>query len=136
QSEPSFAPYRAAAVGKKNREVVGVFTQRAGANWILMQARSDVAFDRVIYHELTHYFIRNTLPGVWPWLDEGLAGFYETFAPLGRSDAVTVGKPPYKYLDMLREMGQIPLRQLFVQHPMREHSSGDPRVTQFYLQSW
>ena len=136
QNEASFAPYRIAAVGKRSPDVVGVFAQQAGANWMLIQARSDVAFDRLVYHELTHYFIRNTLPGVRPWLDEGLAGFYETFAPMGRSNVVTIGKPPYKYLDVLRQMGLMPLPELFAQHPLRDHSSSDPRVTQFYLQSW
>lgn len=136
QNESSFAPYRTAAVGPKNRDVIGIFSQHDAANWVLIQARSDYAFDRVIYHELTHYFLRNSLPGLPPWLDEGLAGFYETFSPIGRSDLVTIGKPPYKYLDVLREMGLIPLRQLFAAHPLRDHSSSDPRVQQFYLQSW
>ena len=134
-NEGSFAPYRDAALGKKNKDVVGAFFQDAGSNWIVMQARSEFSFDRLIYHELTHYFIRNNVPVIRPWLDEGLAGFYETFAPMGRSDKVTIGKPPRQYLSVLREMGLAPLPELFATHTL-DHSSGNSRTMQFYLQTW
>src|SRR5206468_1217 len=86
---------------------------------------------------LTHYLIRNNLARVPPWLDEGLAGFYETFAPLGKSDSVTIGKPPYKYHDLLRESGLVPLRKLLA-FERQPHGPKPPtgELNQFYLQSW
>lgn len=135
-NESSFAPYRNAAVGnKKSEQIAGIFTQTAGGNYILLRAKSEAGLDRIIYHELTHSLIRNNVAGVPPWLDEGLAGFYETFAPLGKSDSVTIGKLPYKYHDALLASGLIPLRKLFAFTRPHEHLS-TPELDQFYLQTW
>ena len=133
--ESSFAPYREVAVGKKSGDVLAMVTQVTGANLMLIRAKSGLGDDRLVYHELTHYLIRNNIAGAPPWLHEGLAGFYETFAPLGMSDSVTIGKPPYKYYDALLASGLIPLRKLFAFQPPREHKS-TPELDQFYLQSW
>ncbi|HYS53559.1 MAG TPA: hypothetical protein VER58_07340 [Thermoanaerobaculia bacterium] len=133
RNEASFAPFREAAVGKNRKAVQGIFVENSDANRILLPADSGV--DEVIYHELTHYFVRNTVVGVPHWLDEGLGEFYGTFSPGGGSNSVRVGLPNKVHLTFLQEKGLMPLSALLTFDPWK-YKSSDPIMEQFYGESW
>ena len=54
----------------------------------------------VFQHELTHRFMAACYPGSPPWLNEGLAGFYETMEL--HEGFVRVGLPAYLFTDLAR----------------------------------
>src|SRR5262249_38671532 len=45
---------------------------------LVMQGELDEDKRRVLQHELTHFFVRQTLGGVPAWFQEGLAEYYST----------------------------------------------------------
>src|ERR1700760_2082129 len=59
-SDPrGFAPYCEAAIGRSN-QLSGLFLSNSDGNHVLLDG-SAPRIDRVVYHELTHYFLRNTI---------------------------------------------------------------------------
>src|SRR6266481_5959739 len=88
RNESSFAPYRTTVFGR-NANVTGVFLGSDDANFILLQGDAPSGVDRVVYHELTHYFVKNTIAGLPLWFQEGIAEYYSTFD--ARGDTVNLG---------------------------------------------
>jgi hypothetical protein len=131
----AFAPYRDALFEQRNAPVSGGFVQGMAANAIVLDAAAEGGVARVVYHELTHALMRNTVPGLPLWLDEGLAEYYSTFSV--RGDEVRIGYPVSRHVLALRKPEPlIPLARHFVidqQSPEYE----DPRQhARFYAQSW
>ena len=60
----AFAPYRDAIFGQQDAPVNGAFVQGRLANFILLDAAAEGGVARVVYHELTHHFMRSTVPGL------------------------------------------------------------------------
>lgn len=134
RNERSFAPYRDAIFGRKNASISGGFLSGRLANFIVMDAMATAGVDRIIYHELTHYFVRNTTAGLPLWLDEGLAEYYSTFSVNG--DKVSIGRPVHEHVRWLREQPLLPLARHFaVGHRSPEYSEST-RQGSFYAQSW
>lgn len=129
----SFATYCEAAIGRSDR-LSGVFLSHRDGNHVLIDA-SARGVDHVVYHELTHYFLRNTVPTEVPlWFNEGLAEFYSTFT--ARNDSVEVGLPVDEHLAWLRTQPLIPLKDLFaINHDSKEYHEGN-RQGVFYAESW
>src|SRR4051812_19704788 len=72
----TFEQYCEAAIARS--DVSGVFLSDRDGNHVLI-AGSSSGVDRVVYHELTHYFLKNTVSSEVPlWFNEGLAEFYST----------------------------------------------------------
>src|SRR5687768_10783699 len=90
-AERSFAPYRDTLFQRKSENIRGVFFGGENGNFILLRADGQERVDRVVYHELTHYFVKNTVPGLPLWLNEGIAEYYSTFQTSG--DEVHIGRP-------------------------------------------
>src|SRR5258706_4449514 len=129
----TFEQYSQAAIGRSDK-ISGVFLSDRDGNHVLI-AGSSKGVDRVVYHELTHYFLRNTVPSRVPlWFNEGLAEFYSTFS--ARKDTVDVGLPVAQHLAWLHNESLIPLRELFaVNHDSKEYHEGN-RQGVFYAESW
>ena len=129
----SFARYCDAALGFSDR-LSGVFLSDRDGNHVLIDG-SARGVDRVVYHELTHYFLRNTVPGNVPlWFNEGLAEFYSTFKEHG--DSVEVGLPVDDHLAWLQTQSLIPLKELFaINHDSKDYHEGN-RQGVFYAESW
>jgi tetratricopeptide (TPR) repeat protein len=133
RDEQSFAPYRDGILGE-NPYIVGGFVGRTATNYILIgDIKGGGVIDKTVYHELTHYLLRNTVAWLPSWLDEGLAEFYGSFTPV--ADSVRIGVPDHGHIDLLTEMGLMPLRDFFAFHPLG-HGVNDLRTHQFYAQSW
>lgn len=131
--ERSFAPYAEAAMGRPDH-LSGVFLSNRDGNYVLING-SARGVNHVVYHELTHYFLRNTLPAKVPlWFNEGLAEFYTTV--IADTGSVDVGRPVEQHVLWLRNQALIPLKDLFaVNHDSKEYHEGDRRGV-FYAESW
>jgi Flp pilus assembly protein TadD len=128
-----FSQYSEAAIGRSDK-LSGVFLSDRDGNHVLIDGSSP-RVDRVVFHELTHYYVRNTLSSHVPlWFNEGLAEFYSTFS--ARNDTVTVGLPIAEHLTFLHKEPLIPLKTLVaVDHDSKEYHEFN-RQGAFYAESW
>ena len=129
----SFAPYRDAALGRR-ASISGLFLGNEQANFILLDADAPGGIDRVVYHELTHYFVKNTLAGLPLWFHEGIAEYYSTFSAHG--DSVDLGIPVKEHVLWLRDEQLIPLAQLFAMDTSDKDYNEGSRQGVFYAESW
>lgn len=134
RNERSFAPYRDALFGRRNAMVSGGFLSSRVANFVVLNGDANVGIDRVVYHELTHYFVRNTSAGLPLWLDEGLAEYYSTFT--ANDEKVSIGRPIHEHVNWLREHPVIPLAKHFAVDVRSPEYSEGSRQGAFYAQSW
>lgn len=132
-SERTFGGYRDAVLERKSENIVGVFAHGDAGNFILMRSDTE-AVDRIVYHELTHYFVQNTTAGMPLWLNEGLAEFYSTFRTEGPS--VHIGRPVAEHVQWLRGESLIPLQELFTTTTTSRNYNEGSRQGVFYAQSW
>jgi len=129
----AFKVYCEAAMGRSER-LSGVFLSHRDGNHVLIDS-SERGVDHIVYHELTHYFLRNTISSEVPlWFNEGLAEFYSTFVE--HKDSVDVGLPVEWHIHWLRTQPLIPLKALFaIDHDSTEYHEGN-RQGVFYAESW
>jgi tetratricopeptide (TPR) repeat protein len=129
----TFVPFCDAVMGRSDR-LSGVFLFHSDGNHVLIDGEAN-RVDRVVNHELTHYFLRNTIPADVPlWFNEGLAELYSTFTP--HNDSVDVGLPIEEHIAWLRKQPLIPLSALFaIDHDSKEYHEGN-RQGVFYAESW
>jgi tetratricopeptide (TPR) repeat protein len=129
----TFEQYSQAAIGRSDN-LSGVFLSDRDGNHVLI-AGSSKGVDRVVFHEMTHYFLRNTVSSHVPlWFNEGLAEFYSTFS--ARKETVDVGMPIADHLAWLHNEKLIPLKDLFaINHDSKEYNEGN-RQGVFYAESW
>jgi len=100
---------------------------------VMIQGGSQI--DRVVYHELVHYFVRNTVSKSLPaWFNEGLAEYYSTF--VARGDTVDVGRPIQDHVLALRGEMLIPLSELFAITTSSKAYNEGSRQGMFYAESW
>ncbi len=133
RNESSFAPYRDLTLGRR-AGVSGLFLGGDQANFILLDADAPGGIDRVVYHELTHYFVKNTLAGLPLWFHEGIAEYYSTFS--ARGEDVDLGIPIKEHVLWLRDQPLIPLAELFaVDTASKDYNEGS-RQGVFYAESW
>ena len=131
RTHADFVPYRNAIYGNFEN-IRGLFNPGDDANYALVDG--SVAHDDILLHELSHFFVRNTVAGIPRWLDEGLAVFYSSFVAVGNS--VRVGVPPDYMLRYLRDRGFISLRKLMTM-TLDEKSLKNEDVTGvYYAESW
>ncbi|MGE5236890.1 MAG: tetratricopeptide repeat protein [Acidobacteriota bacterium] len=132
--ERMFRGYAAAITGHPEKHVGGAFGGGPDGGVIILDHSDSAASERILYHELTHYFVNNTAPHVPLWLDEGLAEYYSTFHRSGNE--AEVGKPLVDHIQTLRGGRLIPLDALFaVTHASKEYNDADHQ-TLFYAESW
>lgn len=130
--ERGFAAYRDALLGRKAERVGGLFAHGDIGNFIVMRTDEDV--DRVVYHELTHYLVKNTVGGLPLWFNEGIAEYYSTFRTVGKS--MHIGLPVTEHVLWLRNETLIPLPELFATTKESPNYNEGDRVGGFYAESW
>jgi tetratricopeptide (TPR) repeat protein len=129
----NFAPFRLAMFPRSNDNVTGMFAHGEESNFILLTADSP-EIDRTVYHELTHQFVRNTLPGLPLWLNEGLAEYYSTFR--SSADTIDLGMIIPGHVQWLKDNPLIPLDQLFAMDEKSKDYNEGIRQGVFYAESW
>ena len=135
-NDRSFAPFKPLFRGKPI-ELAGVFSSGGDVNYIALNAEQDTQAYGVIFHEYAHALVGNTVGNVPPWVNEGLAEFYQTFESSADGKSARIGRPSEANLYLLQSMsGMMPLAQLVaVQHDSPLYNEGDRR-TLFYAESW
>jgi tetratricopeptide (TPR) repeat protein len=132
-SEGAFAPYREAISRMDQANVRGIFTGSDSTHFIVMVHDGAHPVERTVYHELTHYFLRNSVDGIPIWANEGAAEYYSTFH--SSVDAVQVGNPILEHLQVLRSEPFLPLRKLLATTAQSSHYRREKQGI-FYAQSW
>src|SRR5436190_5493627 len=131
-NDRSFMPYCEALRGRCDH-TAGLYLGTRDANYVMIQGGSQI--DRVVYHELVHYFVRNTVSKSLPaWFNEGLAEYYSTF--VARGDTVDVGRPIQDHVLALRGEMLIPLSELFAITTSSKAYNEGSRQGMFYAESW
>ena len=130
----SFAPYRDALMQTDASTFTGLYLAGDDTNVILLQAASRAGIDRIVFHELAHSFLRNTIPGAPLWFNEGIAEYYSTFD--ARGVTVEIGRPITDHVLWLREKKMIPLAELFAIDMKSPAYNERNRAGVFYAQSW
>ena len=130
-----FKPKR--ADGSVDDHIVGYFQAGDDANYITLSP-ADARADGygTIFHEYVHFLISENFDpdGVPPWLNEGLAEYFETLEVDGRS--VLTGAAPAGHLALLRRSQLIPLATVFETGSSELHKHGDESRSLFYAESW
>ena len=139
RSHRSFRPFKPLYNGEVSEHIGGYFLAGSGVNHITLtvESRGLPGENRfgVIYHELVHLMVSNTLRGVPLWLNEGLAEYYRTLEVERGGTRVKVGNPHAPHVLRLRER-LLPLDQLVaVGHGSPLYNERD-RASIFYAQSW
>ena len=136
-SNSKFDPYRPYYGGRPKSGVAGYFLPRLHANYIAINGdfgqyvMSPLA---TIYHEYSHYVLRNNYASLPVWFDEGMAEYFSTFV-LEKGEA-HIGRARNDHVQRLRRSSMLPLRDLFaVDHSSPVYNEGD-RANLFYAQSW
>jgi tetratricopeptide (TPR) repeat protein len=131
-NDRSFMPYCEALRGRCDH-TTGLYLGTHDANYVMIRGGSEI--DRVVYHELVHYFVRNTVSRSLPtWFNEGLAEYYSTFVAHG--DSVDVGRPIEDHVLALRSEPLIPLSELFDVTTSSKMYNEGLRQGMYYAESW
>lgn len=134
-----YKPYKPVkANGETENIVVGYFQPGRDVNYITLAADANGNGSyAVIFHEYTHFLIRNNLgeSKIPPWYNEGIAGYYETLAVEG-DRKITLGAAPDKFPLLLARNSLIPFDTFFDIDNYSLHEQGDDRVGLFYAQAW
>lgn len=128
----SYAPFRDALTGRRSDNVAGLFLAHTNGNFIAVRADGDD--NAIVYHELVHSFVRNTMSAVPSWLNEGLAEYYSTFRRSG--DDAVIGEPADHHIRLLLATALTPVDDFFASSRSTRESRDGVREGMFYAQSW
>ena len=140
RSHRSFQPFKPLYNGKVNENVAGYFMGGQAINYITLttETRGKGGEDErygIIYHELVHLMVNNTVRGVPLWFNEGLAEYYRTLQLGGDGQDVLVGRIHSPHVLLLREQF-IPLDQLVAVDHRSPLYNERAKTSIFYAESW
>lgn len=124
-----------AYLGKGKLDLAGYFIHRTDNDYILL--RLDVEGEHpyaTIYHEYTHYLLRDKSSWMPLWLNEGLAEFYQN-TDIYSSD-VNLGQPSVDDLMYLRTHQMIPVSTLVQIDANSPYYHEEQKGSIFYSESW
>ena len=133
RDERSFAQYRDALMQRKNASAAGLFFGGPDAKFVILNAATPET-QRLVYHELTHYFVRNTVANLPLWFTEGIAEYYSTLDV--KDEVVEIGKHLRQHIIFLKHLQPMPLRKLFAIDASSPEYNESARQGVFYAQSW
>lgn len=125
----------AAYLGRGKLDLAGYFVHQETRNYILL--RLDVDGEHpysTIYHEYTHYLLRDDYTWMPLWLNEGLAQFYQNTDI--HSGEVDLGQPDVGDLMYLRTHRLIPIATLVQITASSPYYHEEQKGTIFYAESW
>lgn len=125
----------AAYLGRGKLDLAGYFMHQEARNYILL--RLDVEGEHpyaTIYHEYTHYLLRDDYTWMPLWLNEGLAEFYQNTDI--HPDEVDLGQPNLGDLMYLRTHRLIPVATLVQITASSPYYHEERQGTIFYAESW
>jgi tetratricopeptide (TPR) repeat protein len=133
RDDASFAPFKPLYQGRP-ANLAGFFQPGDDVNYIAMSLdpRQKDPYE-VAFHEYVHLHLRDNVPGVPLWLNEGLAEFYGSLQFSG-GEAV-LGAPLF-YVSLLRSEELLPLKQLFSIDARSPYYNEQEKTSIFYGESW
>src|SRR5436190_6485750 len=135
RSDSSFTPYKPLFQGRPI-EVGGFFQAADDVNYIAVNGEATEQAFHTIFHEYTHFLVGNTAGSVPPWVGEGLAELYATFAERNGGAGALLGAPDVGHVALLRNSTLMSLGELMaVDHGSPVYNEGNRRSV-FYAESW
>ena len=126
-SERAFEPYRPKFNGKPVA-LDGYCLSSDDMNIVALVDGERSEALRRIFHEYVHLAIRNVLPGLPLWLNEGLAEFYSTFTVQDNGRRALVGGLIPAHLHLLAHRKLLPIEELLaVEEESSDYNEGDRR---------
>jgi tetratricopeptide (TPR) repeat protein len=133
KNSASMNPYNLGADGEP-RSWVGYFLSTADGNYVAIDLSASRDPNYIVYHEYLHYVMRNNIPEIPLWLNEGLAEFYASFHVAGGK--AYIGQPIREHLAWLSHNPLIPLEELLSADSDSAVYNEEQKTGTFYAQSW
>ena len=136
QELKSFQPIY--ADGKAKDSTPNYFLAGDAANFIVLSADGNQKLQfQSILHDYVHFMLnknfgRAVIP---PWVNEGLAEYYQTFH-LETDETARLGEAPEASLRLLKEQTLIPLERFFALDYYTLRNQGNHGKNIFYAESW
>jgi tetratricopeptide (TPR) repeat protein len=123
--------------GRRRENIIGYFTTTPEMNYMVLGAFGDRdATLEVIYHEYTHFILRQNFRSLPTWVNEGVADFYSTFRSNYKNGQSLVGTPPRGRLDGVRERPVKPLERILTNEGTAMLFRNPVDMAAFYAQAW
>ena len=124
-----------AYLAKGEVDLAGLFMRAPDKNYILLRldAQGEHPF-ATLYHEYTHFMLRNATEWLPLWLNEGLAEFYEN-TDIQEKD-VLLGQANSDDILYLRQNRLLPLTTLLKVDSTSPYYHQEQKASVFYAQSW
>jgi tetratricopeptide (TPR) repeat protein len=124
-----------AYLGKGMLNLAGLFMRAPDKNYILLRldAEGDHPF-ATVYHEYTHYMLRNASEWLPIWLNEGLAEFYQNTDIHDKE--ILLGQANTDDILYLRQNKLLPLATLFKVDAASPYYHEEQKGSVFYAESW
>jgi FimV-like protein len=133
--ERSYQPFMPMANGRRV-PVGGLFVAGPRGTYITLNLDAGDDAYRGIYHEYSHYLLRNVFGAAPLWFNEGLAEYYSTLEVSSDGRRAVIGKPIRQHVELLRDR-RLPLAKLLsVTVASSIYSSDTPERSVLYAQSW
>src|SRR5688500_16336486 len=134
-NDRSFEPFKPRFQGRVVR-VAGFFQGGQDVSYIALKGDLGEVAARTVFHEYSHFLMRNVLGFAPAWVNEGLAEVYETFQERDGGKSAILGIALPEHVQELRARTLIPLSELVaVDHSSPMYNEGSRRGL-FYAQSW
>ena len=134
RDEASFVPFKPLYQGRP-ANVAGFFQPGDDVNYIAISLDpSERDPFSTAFHEYVHLHLKDNVPGVPLWLNEGLAEFYGSMKFSGGE--ALLGAPLAHYIQLLRVHEMLPLTTLFSIGSNSPHYNEQDKSGIFYGQSW
>src|ERR1700678_2032791 len=124
-----------AYLAKGQADLAGLFMRAPDKNYILLRldAQGDHPY-AAVYHEYTHFMLRNAGEWIPLWLNEGLAEFYQNTDI--QEKEVRVGQASNDDILYLRQNQLMPLTTLFRVDYTSPYYHEEQKGSVFYAESW
>ncbi|HEU4767348.1 MAG TPA: tetratricopeptide repeat protein, partial [Pyrinomonadaceae bacterium] len=134
RDEASFTPFKPLYQGRP-ANVAGFFQPGDDVNYIAISLDTGEQDPfSTAFHEYVHLHLKDNVPGVPLWLNEGLAEFYGSMQFSGGE--AFLGAPLGHYIRLLRQQEPLPLATLFSLGTNSPHYNEQDKSGIFYGQSW
>ena len=134
RDDASFTPFKPLYQGRP-ANLAGYFQPGEDVNYIAMSLDPGERDPfSVAFHEYVHLHLRDNVPGVPLWLNEGLAEFYGSLQFSGGE--ALLGVPLTYYIRLLRSEEMLPLTTLLGIDTRSPHYNEQDKTGVFYGQSW
>jgi tetratricopeptide (TPR) repeat protein len=134
RDEASFIPFKPLYQGRP-ANISGFFQPGEDVNYIAisLDPRERDPYSTA-FHEYIHLHLKDNVPGVPVWLNEGLAEFYGSLQFSGGE--ALLGAPLGHYLRLLRNQEMLPLTTLLSINTSSPHYNEQDKSGMFYGESW